>query len=275
MTVSRSRSSATAYDAAGKVIFYAPVTSGSTHDPLPLGTWKVTGIQRQPAFNYNPDLFWDPNPSHTKAKIAPGPNNPVGVVWIRRQQGALRTARHAGAFDDCPHHVSRLRAAHQLGRVAPGQSREDRDACHFRTMKRTRRSVAEMIMPAVSGVVTGAVLVWLYTSHQAALGSGPASPPADGADENRAAIVSTAVPTPLPALKASTAVEASPTKAESVSDLRARHLLIPIEGVESSMLRDSFRTPGIARGRTKRSTCSRRATRRCAPSRAERSRSCS
>ena len=82
VTVSRSRSSATAYDAAGKVIFYAPVTSGSTHDPLPLGTWKVTGIQRQPAFNYNPDLFWDANPSHTKAKIAPGPNNPVGVVWI-------------------------------------------------------------------------------------------------------------------------------------------------------------------------------------------------
>ena len=64
------------------MIFYAPVTSGSTHDPLPLGTWKVTGIQRQPAFNYNPDLFWDANPSHTKAKIAPGPNNPVGVVWI-------------------------------------------------------------------------------------------------------------------------------------------------------------------------------------------------
>ena len=82
VTVSRSRSSATAYDADGKVIFYAPVTSGSTHDPLPFGTWKVTGIDRHPAFNYNPDLFWDANPSHTKAKIAPGPNNPVGVVWI-------------------------------------------------------------------------------------------------------------------------------------------------------------------------------------------------
>ena len=38
--------------------------------------------QRNPPFNYNPDLFWDANPSHAKAKIAPGPNNPVGVVWI-------------------------------------------------------------------------------------------------------------------------------------------------------------------------------------------------
>jgi len=82
VTVSRSRSAATAIDTTGKVIFYAPVTSGSTHDPLPIGTWKVTGISRNPSFNYNPDLFWDANPSHTKAKIASGPNNPVGVVWI-------------------------------------------------------------------------------------------------------------------------------------------------------------------------------------------------
>ncbi|HKW01570.1 MAG TPA: L,D-transpeptidase [Vicinamibacterales bacterium] len=82
VTVSRHRSAAAAYDASGRMIFYAPVTSGSTHDPLPLGTWKVTGISRNPSFNYNPELFWDANPSHTKAKIAPGPNNPVGVVWI-------------------------------------------------------------------------------------------------------------------------------------------------------------------------------------------------
>jgi lipoprotein-anchoring transpeptidase ErfK/SrfK len=82
VVVSRSGSSATAYDASGRAIFFAPVTSGSTHDPLPLGTWKVTGVERHPAFNYNPDLFWDADPSHTKARIAAGPNNPVGVVWI-------------------------------------------------------------------------------------------------------------------------------------------------------------------------------------------------
>jgi lipoprotein-anchoring transpeptidase ErfK/SrfK len=64
------------------VLFHAPVTSGSAHDPLPLGEWQVTAILRNPTFNYNPDLFWDADPSHAKAKIAPGPNNPVGVVWI-------------------------------------------------------------------------------------------------------------------------------------------------------------------------------------------------
>jgi len=67
---------------AGDLIFFAPVTVGSTHDPLPVGDWKVTGVSQNPPFNYNPDLFWDADASHSKTKIAPGPNNPVGVVWI-------------------------------------------------------------------------------------------------------------------------------------------------------------------------------------------------
>ena len=64
------------------VLFFAPVTTGSQHDPLPIGKWKVTGVQQMPAFHYNPDLFWDASPAHSKAKIPPGPNNPVGVAWI-------------------------------------------------------------------------------------------------------------------------------------------------------------------------------------------------
>jgi lipoprotein-anchoring transpeptidase ErfK/SrfK len=69
-------------DRGGDVLFFAPVTSGSEHDPLPIGDWKVQGISRNPSFHYNPDLFWDADASDTKAKIPPGPNNPVGVVWI-------------------------------------------------------------------------------------------------------------------------------------------------------------------------------------------------
>jgi lipoprotein-anchoring transpeptidase ErfK/SrfK len=72
----------TVEDENGKLLFHAPVTSGSERDPLPIGAWKVTGVQRMPPFQYNPDLFWDANPTHAKARIAPGPNNPVGVVWI-------------------------------------------------------------------------------------------------------------------------------------------------------------------------------------------------
>jgi lipoprotein-anchoring transpeptidase ErfK/SrfK len=82
VVVSKSASSLMAMDDQNRLMFYAPVTSGSEHDPLPIGEWKVNGSDKMPSFNYNPELFWDANPEHTKAKIPPGPNNPVGVVWV-------------------------------------------------------------------------------------------------------------------------------------------------------------------------------------------------
>jgi len=82
VVVSKKMSGLTVYDAQDQVIFYAPVTSGSAHDSLPLGTWAVTSVVRNPTFNYNPELFWDADQANAKAKIQAGPNNPVGVVWI-------------------------------------------------------------------------------------------------------------------------------------------------------------------------------------------------
>jgi lipoprotein-anchoring transpeptidase ErfK/SrfK len=80
--VSKQNSTLTVTDASGATVMHAPVTSGSEHDPLPIGSWTVTAVVRNPTFNYNPDLFWDAEPSHAKAKLPPGPNGPVGVVWI-------------------------------------------------------------------------------------------------------------------------------------------------------------------------------------------------
>ena len=80
--VSKQPSVLTVTDASGKVVMHAPVTSGSEHDPLPIGSWTVTAVARNPSFNYNPDLFWDADPKHAKATLPPGPNGPVGVVWI-------------------------------------------------------------------------------------------------------------------------------------------------------------------------------------------------
>jgi lipoprotein-anchoring transpeptidase ErfK/SrfK len=82
LVVSKSRSSLAIRTADGETLLHVPVTSGSARDPLPIGTWTVTGVSRNPSFHYNPDLFWDADPSHSKATIPPGPNNPVGVVWI-------------------------------------------------------------------------------------------------------------------------------------------------------------------------------------------------
>ena len=69
-------------DASGKTIAQFPASTGSKHDPLPLGKWKVEGVARNPVFHFNPKLFWDADVGATKAKIPAGPNNPVGVVWI-------------------------------------------------------------------------------------------------------------------------------------------------------------------------------------------------
>ena len=81
IVVAKASSTLSVYDGES-VVFAAPVTSGSEHDPLPLGDWTVLGVARNPPFHYNPDLFWDAHPRDAKARLAPGPNNPVGVVWI-------------------------------------------------------------------------------------------------------------------------------------------------------------------------------------------------
>jgi lipoprotein-anchoring transpeptidase ErfK/SrfK len=80
--VSGADKAVTVRDASGKVLLYAPITVGSEKDPLPIGEWKVVGVSWNPVFNYNPELFWDADPTHSKAKIAAGPNNPVGIVWV-------------------------------------------------------------------------------------------------------------------------------------------------------------------------------------------------
>nr|MDP9115358.1 L,D-transpeptidase family protein [Acidobacteriota bacterium] len=55
IVVSKSRHWLEALNASGHVIAEYPVTSGSQHDPLPLGNWKVTNITPNPIFFYNPD----------------------------------------------------------------------------------------------------------------------------------------------------------------------------------------------------------------------------
>lgn len=82
VVVDRSDLSVTALDGKDAVLARYPASVGSKHDPLPVGDWKIKGVAKNPTFHYNPDLFWDADESHAKAKIPPGPNNPVGVVWI-------------------------------------------------------------------------------------------------------------------------------------------------------------------------------------------------
>ncbi len=70
------------YDDQEKLVAQFPATMGSEHDPLPIGEWKIQGTAYLPPFHYNPDLFWDAKATDTKETLQPGPNGPVGVVWM-------------------------------------------------------------------------------------------------------------------------------------------------------------------------------------------------
>ena len=80
--VHKSDGTLTLIDTEGKIMAQFPASTGSVHDPLPLGTWKVKGISHNPVFRYNPNLFWDAKSADKKATIPAGPNNPVGVAWV-------------------------------------------------------------------------------------------------------------------------------------------------------------------------------------------------
>lgn len=82
LVVDKSDGALRVYDAQDRVIAQFPVTTGSGHDPLPIGTWKIVGEARNPDYHFNPDLFWDAKKSAKDKLLPPGPNGPVGVVWL-------------------------------------------------------------------------------------------------------------------------------------------------------------------------------------------------
>lgn len=82
VVVSKSNQAVTAFNADGTIIAQYPATMGSSHDPLPIGQWQIAEVIHNPWYYFNPKLFWDANPRDARAKIPPGPNNPVGVVWM-------------------------------------------------------------------------------------------------------------------------------------------------------------------------------------------------
>lgn len=59
-----------------------PATIGSKEKPAPSGTLKVTSVARNPTYRYNPEYAFKSVKSDEPFEIRPGPNNPVGAVWI-------------------------------------------------------------------------------------------------------------------------------------------------------------------------------------------------
>jgi lipoprotein-anchoring transpeptidase ErfK/SrfK len=59
-----------------------PATVGSEEKPAPSGQLTVTSVSKNPTYRYNPKYEFKGVRTTEPFTIKPGPNNPVGAVWI-------------------------------------------------------------------------------------------------------------------------------------------------------------------------------------------------
>jgi lipoprotein-anchoring transpeptidase ErfK/SrfK len=71
-----------ALDASDRILYHFPTTLGSSFDPSPDGVHRVTSITPDPWWHYQPSILAHVDDDDPDAKIPPGPNNAVGVVWM-------------------------------------------------------------------------------------------------------------------------------------------------------------------------------------------------
>jgi lipoprotein-anchoring transpeptidase ErfK/SrfK len=81
--VKKSDQAVIALDGRDNVLAYYPATVGSRSMPSPAGKHTVTVVVKRPNYTYNPEKLSFPG-VHLRhpVTIKPGPNNPVGRVWI-------------------------------------------------------------------------------------------------------------------------------------------------------------------------------------------------
>ncbi|HLZ04102.1 MAG TPA: L,D-transpeptidase family protein [Bradyrhizobium sp.] len=70
------------FDRSNALIGFYPATVGSEEKPSPTGAFKVTAINHNPTYRYNPAYHFKGVHARKPFEIKPGPNNPVGTVWI-------------------------------------------------------------------------------------------------------------------------------------------------------------------------------------------------
>ena len=59
-----------------------PITPGSSTLPAPMGMWKILGIATLPVFRHDEGVLNHGEKSTIFFNLPPGPNNPVGVLWM-------------------------------------------------------------------------------------------------------------------------------------------------------------------------------------------------
>ena len=78
----KGREQVLAYDQQGRLVAAYPATIGSSDTPSPSGTVKVERIAFNPDYTYNPFKNFKQGDNNTVLTIPPGPNGPVGTIWI-------------------------------------------------------------------------------------------------------------------------------------------------------------------------------------------------
>ena len=66
----------------GRLLASFPITPGSTTLPAPPGTWKIENMASMPYFRYDESMLEHGVRSDNFVNLPPGPNSPVGVMWI-------------------------------------------------------------------------------------------------------------------------------------------------------------------------------------------------
>ena len=80
--VDKSEAALQLLDAEGNVFAQFPASTGSSKFPLPIGEWKITSVVQDPDYRYNPDILVNQPKDAKPATLPPGPNGPVGIVWM-------------------------------------------------------------------------------------------------------------------------------------------------------------------------------------------------
>ncbi|WP_407174803.1 L,D-transpeptidase family protein [Bradyrhizobium sp. STM 3562] len=80
--VDKIRQTVEVFDSSNRLIDFFPATVGSEEKPSPSGTLRVTRIDHNPIYHYNPKYHFKGVHAKSPFIIRPGPNNPVGTVWI-------------------------------------------------------------------------------------------------------------------------------------------------------------------------------------------------
>ncbi|MDA9918402.1 L,D-transpeptidase family protein [Erythrobacter sp.] len=82
IVVSKSKDTLRAYQG-DKLVALFTVSSGSSQFPLPIGDWDIVGQAYNPPYSYDPEVLGNTDDDDgEKYTLPPGPNSPVGVVWI-------------------------------------------------------------------------------------------------------------------------------------------------------------------------------------------------